>query len=161
QKFAVADALRVREVLERELADAWCRTQSVPLYADGPLPRGEVARTSPCCVGVVKSHQTLYVDASGLETVCALGAGGRTSVMGLTPSWGPAVASWYLRLRQRAGAGPLWGLVRVEVALPSAPASDCALPGRADEVSRWILAERTPLALPDDRWDRMVYGIRD
>jgi hypothetical protein len=28
-------------------------------------------------------------------------------------------------------------------------------------VSRWILAERAPLALPDARWDRMVYGIRD
>ena len=32
---------------------------------------------------------------------------------------------------------------------------------RADEVSRWILAEVSPVALPDGRWDKMVYGVRD
>ncbi len=32
---------------------------------------------------------------------------------------------------------------------------------RADEVSRWVLAETAPLALPDGRWDKMAYGIRD
>ena len=32
---------------------------------------------------------------------------------------------------------------------------------RADEISRWILAEKTPLALPDGRWDKMSYGVRD
>jgi hypothetical protein len=31
----------------------------------------------------------------------------------------------------------------------------------ADEVSRWVAAEATPLALPDARWDTMAYGIRD
>ena len=32
---------------------------------------------------------------------------------------------------------------------------------RADLVSRWILAERAPLSLPDPRWSTMAYGIRD
>jgi hypothetical protein len=109
----------------------------------------------------VKSHQTLYADGDALELVCSLGVRERTSVMRLTPSWGPPVASWYLRLRQRSGTGPLWGLVRVEVALTPDLEADGGLTRRADEVSRWILAERAPLALPDDRWDRMVYGIRD
>jgi hypothetical protein len=36
-----------------------------------------------------------------------------------------------------------------------------AIGDRADEVSRWIMAEASPLALPDARWDKMVYGIRD
>ena len=31
----------------------------------------------------------------------------------------------------------------------------------ADERSRWLLAEVSPLALPDARWDKMVYGVRD
>jgi hypothetical protein len=54
------------------------------------------------------------------------------------------------------------GLVRVEVArTPELEASVGAITRRADEVSQWILAERAPLALPDARWDRMVYGIRD
>jgi hypothetical protein len=30
----------------------------------------------------------------------------------------------------------------------------------ASEVSRWLLAERTPLAAPDERWDRLLYPIR-
>ena len=65
------------------------------------------------------------------------------------------MASWYLRLRDPAGRSPLFGLVRVETAL----ADDITV--RADLVSRWLLAERTPVSLPDQRWDVMVYGIRE
>ena len=68
------------------------------------------------------------------------------------------MASWYLRVADATGRDPFWGLVRVEVAQLDKPA---ALTARADEVSRWILAERLPLALPDPRWDKMAYGIRD
>jgi len=39
--------------------------------------------------------------------------------------------------------------------------SDDDVRRRADEVSGWVLAEVSPLALPDGRWDKMVYGIRD
>ena len=28
-------------------------------------------------------------------------------------------------------------------------------------MSRWIIAEVSPLSLPDARWDKMVYGVRD
>jgi hypothetical protein len=48
----------------------------------------------------------------------------------------------------------------VEIAVPEGR-SDAEVGARADEVSRWILAEATPLALPDSRWDKMVYGVRD
>jgi hypothetical protein len=54
----------------------------------------------------------------------------------------------------------MWGLVRVEVAPPAA-GGDAGVGRRADEVSRWILAEVAPVALPDGRWDKMVYGVRD
>ena len=53
-------------------------------------------------------------------------------------------------------------LVRVEAAdsaVTSERPEDLTL--RADLISRWILAEVAPLALPDGRWDKMVYGIRD
>jgi len=49
----------------------------------------------------------------------------------------------------------LFGLVRVEAA------ESPDLTGCADEISRWIIAEGSPLALPDGRWDKMTYGIRD
>jgi hypothetical protein len=32
---------------------------------------------------------------------------------------------------------------------------------RADDISRWIIAEGSPLALPDHRWDKLSYGVRD
>jgi hypothetical protein len=54
----------------------------------------------------------------------------------------------------------MWGLVRVEVAYPE-PHGMARVGDLANEVSRWILAEASPLALPDARWDKMVYGVRD
>jgi hypothetical protein len=49
----------------------------------------------------------------------------------------------------------LFGLVRVEASM-----SD-DVEDRANEISRWIIAEGAPLALPDGRWDKMAYGIRE
>jgi len=51
-------------------------------------------------------------------------------------------------------------LVRVEVAYPNHVEVD-SIGDRADQISLWILAETSPLAMPDGRWDKMVYGIRD
>jgi hypothetical protein len=65
-----------------------------------------------------------------------------------------------LRIRDPRGHDPMWGLVRVEVAQPVA-GGEAEVGRRADEVSRWILAEVSPVALPDGRWDKMVYGVRD
>jgi hypothetical protein len=75
----------------------------------------------------------------------------------IEPKRRTAVASWYLRLRDPSGREPTFGLVRIEIARD--PNQDVT--ARADEVSRWLLAEGAPLALPDSRWDRMAYGIRD
>jgi hypothetical protein len=151
-----------REALERELAEAWCARTSASLYVDGGLPRGPRGSSTPCCVGVVKTHHTMYVGPEGLQTMLMLRGGMRSSVFVVERSRRANVASWYLRLRDGPDGGdPMWGLVRVEMAFLPEFADLDALSQRADEVSRWILAERTPLALPDGRWDRMMYGIRD
>ncbi|HEX7122129.1 MAG TPA: hypothetical protein VF178_07135 [Gemmatimonadaceae bacterium] len=150
-----------REALERELAERWCASEHAPLFIDGGLPSGPLASSSPWCVGVVKSHHTLYVDARGLSAVLTLATGHRSSVFIVERSWGPGALSWYLRLRPPATHDPLTGLVRVEIPLTDDARHGSGLTERADHVSRWILAERQPVALPDGRWDRMVYGIRD
>jgi hypothetical protein len=106
-------------------------------------------------VGVIKSHRTLYVEGEALKTVVGLAKGERSSVFLVSPRSRHAVMSWYLRLRDPASHDVLWGLVRVEMAQCENPAE------RADEISRWVLAETSPLALPDGRWDKMSYGIRD
>lgn len=150
-----------RETLERELAERWCAEEGSPLFIDGGLPLGDQASQSPWCVGVVKSHHTIYTDAQGLPAVLGLPAGARTSIFAVERTWGPGALSWYLRLRGPSAHDPLTGLVRVEVTPVGRDGSAAALGAHADLVSRWILAERNPVALPDGRWDRMVYGIRD
>ena len=163
--FALRDAAvhRVqahREALERRLAERWCSREHDPLFIDGGISGSEAVAVSGCTVGVVKSHRTLYAEGDALATVLALGHRERSSVFRITSPKRTTVASWYLRLRDPRGRDPMWGLVRVEVAQPAPEAVD-RIGDRADEVSRWILAEASPLALPDARWDKMVYGVRD
>jgi hypothetical protein len=163
--FALRDAAfhRVqadREAVERELAERWCATENDRLFIDGGISGSESVAVSSCTVGVVKSHRTLYAEGAALQTILGLGRRERSSVFRITSPRRITVASWYLRLRDPVGHDPMWGLVRVEIAHPETPELH-AIGDRADEVSRWILAEASPLALPDARWDKMVYGIRD
>jgi hypothetical protein len=149
-----------RELAERELAERWCNYEREPLFIDGGISGSEKVAISGCTVGVVKSHRTLYAEGDALQTVFALRRGERSTVFRVTSPKRITVGSWYLRMRDAAGHDPMWGLVRVEIAEPSRGDS-FAIGERADEVSRWILAEASPLAMPDARWDKMVYGIRD
>ncbi len=145
-----------RERLERLLAREWCMLERTPLLVDGGIAGEDALARSPLVVGVVKSHRTLYVTGQALETVLALGAGERSSAFVITPRGHSSVLSWYLRLRSTDNRGALWALIRVEIAdVGGADVTD-----RVNLVSRWVLAERLPLALPDPRWDTMVYGIR-
>ena len=159
QDAALQSVQRHRSALERDLAEAWVGAGEGDLFVDGGISESETVATSRAVVGVVKSHQQLYVHGDDLPVVLGLRQGERTSVTRVTPRTRTPVASWYLRLRDSAGRDPLWGLVRVEVAVPEGRGA--AITARAHEVSRWVLAEALPLALPDGRWDKMVYGIRD
>jgi len=62
--------------------------------------------------------------------------------------------SWYLRMwPPQPGADALGSLMRVEAARDTEP-------DQVDQISRWILAEKAPLAKPDPRWPAMIYPIR-
>ena len=162
--FALRDAAvhrvqKDREQLEQRLAERWCSVEQGMLFIDGGISGSERVAVSGCTVGVVKGHRTLYAEGEDLQRIFDLRRGERSSVLRVTSPKRITVASWYLRLRDAVGRDPLWGLVRVEIAQPSA--GDRPIGDRADEVSRWVLAETAPLALPDARWDKMVYGVRD
>lgn len=146
---------RNRERLEVELAEAWCSSEAEPLFVDGGISGARNASQSELAVGVVKSHRTLYATPESLGVITALAVGMRTASFEIRPKHRTTVASWYLRLRDPRGRDPLFGLVRVEIARDSWSAD------RADQVSRWVLAERAPVSLPDKRWSTMAYGIRD
>jgi hypothetical protein len=161
--FAAIDAAvhavqRDRERLERDLALAWCASESRPLYIDGSIAGDPGVAAAPCVAGIVKSHRVLYGGADAFTAVLGLKGGDRTTAFRIASmhEQRSPVTSWYLRLRDATGRDPLWGLVRVEIA--SADAGPVT--ARADEVSRWILAEAAPLSLPDGRWDKLAYGVR-
>lgn len=161
--FALQDAAihavqEDREALERELAESWCGDAAGEVLVDGSITGSERVATSDCAVGMVKSHRTLYAEGPALRAILHLPRGQRSSVFRVTSPKRTPVASWYLRMRDPAGHDPLWGLVRIEVA---DTLTGKALARRANEVSLWVLAEALPLATPDSRWDKMVYGIRD
>ena len=145
---------RHRDALETRLAERWCGLDLGPLFVDGSISGSPRVGTATSVAGVVKTHRVLYVEGEAMGVVLDLRLGERSSMLRLTPKWA-TVATWYLRIRETAGHDPFWGLVRVEIAESRATTE------RADEISRWILAEASPLALPDSRWDTMVYGIRD
>jgi hypothetical protein len=146
---------RDRERAERTLAEQWCGAMRDPLLVDGSISGSDIVAAHSCAVGVVKSHRQLYASAALLDLILGLACGERTPVVRIAPRNRTPVHSWYLRLRDGVAHDALWGIVRVEVAESPEPAA------RADEVSRWVLAERAPLALPDARWDRMAYPVRD
>ncbi|MEP6731471.1 MAG: hypothetical protein ABJE10_12565 [bacterium] len=149
-----------REQMEQRLAEQWCDAERDPLLIDGGISGSARVATSEIAVGVVKSHFTLYVHNDNLRTVLSLKHRERSSVFRIPSASRSTVASWYLRLRDPSGHDPLWGLVRAEIAIPDA-LEMANIGKRADEVSQWVLAEVSPLALPDSRWDKMVYGVRD
>lgn len=145
-----------REEIERRLAERWCESgASGWLLVDGSLTVSPELAQCPRALGVIKSHRTRFFDTEDARVVLGLRAGERTSVFRPTTRQFTPVYSWYLRLRSPAGHDALWGLVRVEAAAHSESIE------RADEISRWLLAETAPLALPDARWDRLLYAIRD
>jgi hypothetical protein len=147
---------RDREKLELALAEQWCATRGEPIMIDGGIGSSELVARAECAVGVVKSHRTLYAEGDGLAIVLGLARGERSGVIRIAPRGRSEGLSWYLRLRETSGRDALWGLVRVEMCVVDRE----RVSSRADELSRWLMAESSPLAAPDPRWDRMAYGIR-
>ena len=146
---------RWRESIERELAVRWCGAVSDGwLLVDGSMTLSPELAACPRAIGLIKSHRTRFFDGAEARTVLDLKVGERTSVFeprtrNLTP-----VRSFYLRLRPHDRRDIFWGLVRVEMARSHETAM-------ADVLSSWLLAETAPISLPDPRWDRLLYPIRD
>ncbi|MBV8062646.1 MAG: hypothetical protein JOY51_03575 [Nevskia sp.] len=155
QRWADAAIAETRSRLEVELAQRWIDRGEGWLYLDGSTTLARDIAAHPRVVGVIKSHQTQYFPLDEQRKILALRAGERSSIFRPTTREFTPVYSWYVRLRPYAGQDLYFGLVRVEA--PAAPATR----ELADTISRWLLGETQPLALPDGRWDRMIYPIRD
>ncbi|MCC6485332.1 MAG: hypothetical protein IT209_10845 [Armatimonadetes bacterium] len=142
---------------EADLLQSWGAFSSDRdwLLVDGALSSSFRKGAQERVVGVIKSHLARYFEGDDYRLILNLKVGQRTSVFRpRVPNLEP-VYSWYLRLHDDTGRDPTFGLVRLEA---------CAEVGTlsmADEISAWLMAERSPLSLPDARWDRMIYPIYD
>ena len=144
---------QARGALEVIVGDRYRAGSDGWLVLDGSLSVSPRWAEDPRMVAISKSHSTLPFDGADLEQYLRLPCAHRSSVYApATRSLAP-VRAWGLRLWPWEGKDLLHGLVRVEVA----PANEST--ERANEISRWILAERAPVSAPDRRWDRLLYGI--
>lgn len=142
-----------RTALERTLGARFRQRHDGWLVVDGVLSDSEVWANDPRAIGVSKSHATLPFEGEDLLRYLTLEPGHRSSVFEPTTWRFLPAHSWGLRLWDYRDKDLLHGLVRVEMAAGHCPTDV------ADLVSRWLLAERVPLARPDPRWDRLLYGV--
>ena len=132
-----------------EDADAW-------IAVDGQLRN--LRESNRRAIGLIKS--VARPEFVGRDVGHAAGPGARDADDQLRPRLaakprpGEQRTSWYLRMwPPQRGADALGSLMRVEAARDTEPE-------QVDEISRWILAEKAPLAKPDPRWPAMIYPIR-
>lgn len=151
-----------RELLERELAQQWLhwlREQGSEdwLVVDGGI--AEIADTMPDVhlVGLAKTSTGVEraLTPEQMQVVYSLRKGERSSVFAITRAGQPAIYSWFVRLHDPTKGSLLYGLLRVET-----PASESLLV-HVDTVSAWLLEDRVPLSVPDTRYDRLLYPMRD
>lgn len=152
QAGAALDA--ARGALEVAVGVAYRNGSPAWLVVDGSLAESPVWAQDARMVGVAKSHSSLPFDGANLEAYLRLPPGHRSPIFAPASRRLAPVRAWALRLWPWEGKDLLHGFIRVEVA-PSNGTPDIA-----DQLSRWLLAERAPISAPDPRWDRMLYGIR-
>lgn len=144
---------RARGRLELEVGLGYRETSTEWLVVDGSLSESPQWSRDPRMLGITKSHATLPFADQDLEQYLRLPAGHRSPVFAPAGREVAPVYSWALRLWPWEGKDLLHGLIRVEAAAHPDSVR------QADQLSRWLLAERAPVSTPDPRWDRLLYGI--
>src|SRR5215204_2983962 len=126
------------------------------IAVDGQLK--DIRESNRRAVGLIKSVARPEFVGKDVGMLLDLEPGMRTT--SFVPDWqlrrdpGERRTSWYLRMwPPQRGADALGSLMRVEAPRDTEPE-------QVDEISRWILAERAPLAKPDPRWPAMIYPIQ-
>jgi hypothetical protein len=156
--------VRVRALRERleggmlrewELDDRTLEDRDAWIAIDGQLK--DIRESNQRAIGLIKSVARPEFVGKDVGMLLDLSPGMRTT--SFIPDWqlrrdpSERRSSWYLRVwPPQQGADALGSLMRVEAPRDTAPEM-------VDEISRWILAERAPLAKPDPRWPAMIYPI--
>ena len=151
----------LRERLEAELLRQWENDDRVLegqdwIAVDGQLR--DIRESNRRAIGLIKSVARPEFTGEDVGMLLDLDAGKRTT--SFVPDWqlrrdlSERRTSWYMRMwPPQRGADALGSLMRVEA--PRGTESD-----EVDEITRWIMAEKAPLAKPDSRWPAMIYPIQ-
>ena len=151
----------LRERLEMELLRQWENDDRVLedqdwIAVDGQLR--DVRESNRRAIGLIKSVARPEFTGEDVGMLLDLDAGKRTT--SFVPDWqlrrdlSERRTSWYMRMwPPQRGADALGSLMRIEA--PRETSAD-----EVDEITRWIMAEKAPLAKPDSRWPAMIYPIQ-
>ncbi len=146
---------RCREEIEARVAREYlASSRDGWLVVDGSIAELAGDQHAKRLLGIVKSHETQFLQGSEMTTALTLPVGFRTSVFARGSRVHEDVHTWYLRLWPWEEYDLLHGLIRLE----RCPVDQVGT--EATEISGWMLSERAPLSAPDGRWDRLIYPIR-
>lgn len=144
---------RERGALELSVGNRYRSRSGSWLIVDGSLAESPHWAQDRRLVAIAKSHSMLPFEGQDLEHYLRLPVAHRSSVYEPATRTLAPVRAWGLRLWPWEGKDLLHGLIRIEIA-PSDDETELA-----DAISRWVLADRAPISAPDQRWDRLLYGI--
>jgi hypothetical protein len=149
---AMREAGRVRREMQEEglLSCEEGRDARVVTVVDGSLARIEGAAESAGLVGLVPAEAEV-LGAGGAVLACPFMARSALDT-DIQP------AAFYMRLRDSEGRNPDFGLLRVELGLK--PDGNPADEGWASDISSLLLAERFPVDLQTEGWDKSIYALQ-
>ena len=166
-ELAYARAMRVRTELERELIGYWRDDLGPAAKDDWLVVDGRLGPDAPPrAIGLVKDLQTQHLAGREAEALFSLPPGYRTTAFhhrarrdqqpsDSEPDQTTSTAStlWYLRLWDSEGMDARHALVRVEAGTEVRDAA------QIDQLSAWLMTERTPRATADARWATLLYPV--
>ncbi len=151
-------ARREREKLEQEVLDAFRAAGDDPRRDGWLVVDGRLRTPRPKTLGLVKQFSDAYLSGEEATMLLGLAQGHRTTAF--CPGEGRRFGNeagrrtlWYLRLWEHDRLDARHSLVRVEA--PESVRESTAI----DEISGWLLAERTPRATGDERWATLLYPV--
>lgn len=157
-ELAYKAAQAIRADVEKNVLNSWTqrpewRTNDSWILVDGRLPAASFRS-----IGLVKQFTESYLSGADAVTMLNLPPGYRTT------AFSPVVRRhfgedsgerlmWYIRLWDADGMDARHSLVRIEASAGVVTTEEI------DEISSWIVAERTPRATGDARWATLLYPV--
>lgn len=157
-ELAYKAAQEIRADVEKGVLTRW--TQRGEWRADDSwiLVDGRLPTSSFRSIGLVKQFTESYLSGDDAITMLSLPPGYRTTAFSprVRRHFGEDSGErlmWYIRLWDADGMDARHSLVRIEAH------GGVVTTEEIDEISSWILAERTPRATGDARWATLLYPV--